>query len=109
MVDQYEQVGDVRIAGAFMGIEFVTDRDTIAPAPAFHREVHHELMRRGVLGITQWGKWVYRMQPALNMPPELFRWSCDQVRDAVDEVSRRPPKEPQILDRWQNESRRVRG
>ena len=43
MVDQYEQVGDVRIAGAFIGIEFVTDRDTIAPAPAFHREVHHEL------------------------------------------------------------------
>jgi hypothetical protein len=49
------------------------------------------------------------MQPALNMPAELFRWSCDQVRDAVDEVSKRPPKEPQILDRWQNESRRVRG
>jgi len=109
MVDQYEHVGDVRIAGAFIGIEFVTDRDTIAPAPAFHREVHHELMRRGVLGITQWGKWVYRMQPALNMPPELFRWSGDQVQKNVDEVSNRPPQEPQILDRWQNETRRARG
>jgi 4-aminobutyrate aminotransferase-like enzyme len=109
MIGEYEQVGDVRIAGAFIGIEFVTDRETIAPAPAFHREVHHELLRRGVMGITQWGKWVYRMQPALNMPPELFRWSCDQVREAVDTVSKRPPSEPQILDRWQDENRRSRG
>ncbi|HEU0194864.1 MAG TPA: aminotransferase class III-fold pyridoxal phosphate-dependent enzyme [Gaiellales bacterium] len=109
MVDEHEQVGDVRIAGAFIGIEFVTDRETIAPAPAFHRAVHHALLRRGVLGITQWGKWVYRMQPALNMPPELFRWSCEQVRDAVAEVARQPPEEPQILDRWKDENRRARG
>ena len=109
MVGEHEQVGDVRIAGAFIGIEFVADRDTIAPAPAFHRAVHRALLRRGVLGITQWGKWVYRMQPALNMPPDLFRWSCEQVRDAVAEVSRRPPEEPQILDRWQGENRRARG
>jgi 4-aminobutyrate aminotransferase-like enzyme len=109
MVDEHEQVGDVRIAGAFIGIEFVTDRETIAPAPAFHRDVHQALLRRGVLGITQWGKWVYRMQPALNMPPDLFRWSCEQVREAVAEVARRPPEEPQILDRWQGENRTARG
>ena len=109
LVGQFEQVGDVRIAGAFIGIEFVTDMETIAPAPAFHREVHHELLRRGVLGITQWGKWVYRMQPALNMPPELFRWSCEQVCEAIAEVSKRPPAEPQILDRWAGEIRRTRG
>jgi 4-aminobutyrate aminotransferase-like enzyme len=109
MAGQYQQVGDVRIAGAFIGIEFVTDQDTIKPAPAFHRAVHHELLQRGVLGVTQWGKWVYRLQPALNMPPELFRWSCEQVCEAVDVVSRQPPKEPQILDRWQGENRRARG
>ena len=109
LVDEYEQVGDVRIAGAFIGIEFVTDRDTIAPAPNFHREVHRALMRRGVLGITQWGKWVYRLQPALNMPVDLFRWSCEQVCEAIAEVAQRPPAEPQILDRWQGELRRSRG
>ena len=32
-----------------------------------------------------------RMQPALNMPPELFRWSCEQVCEAIAEVSKRPP------------------
>ncbi len=109
LVGQFEQVGDVRIAGAFIGIEFVTDMDTIAPAPAFHRDVHQELLRRGVLGITQWGKWVYRMQPALNMPEELFRWSCEQVCEAITKVSKRPPAEPQILDRWDGKVRRARG
>ena len=72
-VERHEQVGDVRAAGALVGIEFVKDKASIAPAPAFHRSVHHAALRRGVLAITQWGKWVYRLQPALNMPPELFR------------------------------------
>ena len=100
LVDRYEQVGDVRAAGALIGIEFVKDKATIAPAPAFHRAVHQAALRRGVLAITQWGKWVYRLQPALNMPPELFRWSCRAIADAVAEVASDPPAEPaSILDR----------
>jgi 4-aminobutyrate aminotransferase/4-aminobutyrate aminotransferase/(S)-3-amino-2-methylpropionate transaminase len=43
---------------------------------------------------------VYRLQPALNMPPELFRWSCRAIADAVAEVAAHPPTEPiSILDR----------
>jgi 4-aminobutyrate aminotransferase-like enzyme len=93
LVDEVEQVGDVRVAGALIGIEFVQDKQGIAPAPAFHQAVHLASLRRGVLGITQWGKWVYRLQPALNMPPELFRWSCRQVADAIREVAKAPPAE----------------
>ncbi len=100
LVERHEQVGDVRAAGALIGIEFVKDKATIAPAPAFHRAVHQAALRRGVLAITQWGKWVYRLQPALNMPPELFRWSCRAIADAVAEVAADPPAEPaSILDR----------
>jgi 4-aminobutyrate aminotransferase/4-aminobutyrate aminotransferase/(S)-3-amino-2-methylpropionate transaminase len=100
LVGRYEQVGDVRAAGALIGIEFVKDKAPIAPAPAFHRAVHQAALRRGVLAITQWGKWVYRLQPALNMPPELFRWSCRAIADAVAEVASDPPAEPaSILDR----------
>jgi 4-aminobutyrate aminotransferase-like enzyme len=99
-VERYEQVGDVRAAGAFIGIEFVVDRETLRPAPAFHRAVHEASVRRGVLGITQWGKWVYRLQPALDMPTDLFRWSCRQVVEAIDEVAHDPPTEPaSLLDR----------
>ena len=100
LVDRYEQVGDVRAAGALVGIEFVKDSSSIAPAPAFHRAVHQAALRRGVLAITQWGKWVYRLQPALNMPPDLFRWSCRAIADAIEEVAAAPPAEPpSLLDR----------
>ncbi len=97
LTDRVEQVGDVRAAGALIGVEFVTDADTIKPAPAFHKEVHDRAVRRGVLGITQWGKWVYRMQPALNMPPELFRWSCRTLAEVIEEVAKDPPAEPEHL------------
>jgi 4-aminobutyrate aminotransferase-like enzyme len=109
LVERFEQVGDVRAIGAWVGIEFVTDKESITPAPAFHSAVHQALVRRGVLGITQWGKWVYRMQPAINMPPELFRWSCEQVADAVDEVAKAPPPEPGLLDRYAGGERRRTG
>lgn len=99
-IDRIEQVGDVRAAGALIGIEFVRDKASIAPAPAFHRAVHQACLRRGVLGITQWGKWVYRLQPALTMPEDLLRWSCRAVVDAIDEVAADPPHEPSsLLDR----------
>jgi 4-aminobutyrate aminotransferase-like enzyme len=99
-VERYEQVGDVRAAGAFIGVEFVRDAESLRPALAFHRAVHDAAVRRGVLGITQWGKWVYRLQPAIDMPPELFRWSCRQVVEAIDEVAHDPPAEPaSLLDR----------
>jgi 4-aminobutyrate aminotransferase-like enzyme len=109
LVARHEQVGDVRIVGAWVGIEFVTDKASIAPAPAFHAAVHQALVRRGVLGITQWGKWVYRLQPAINMPPELFRWSCRQVGDAVAEVAADPPPEPGLLERFADGARRRTG
>jgi 4-aminobutyrate aminotransferase-like enzyme len=99
-VERVEQVGDVRAAGALVGIEFVQTKATIAPAPAFHRAVHQACLRRGVFGITQWGKWVYRLQPALTMPEDLFRWSCRKVLEAIDEVAADPPPEPaSLLDR----------
>ena len=96
-VERHEQVGQVRAAGAYVGIEFVTDADSLRPAPAFHRAVHQSAVRRGVFGITQWGKWVYRLQPAINMPMDLFTWSCRQIVDAIDEVAQDPPSEPPSL------------
>jgi 4-aminobutyrate aminotransferase-like enzyme len=105
LVRRHEQVGDVRVVGAWVGI----DNKTITPAPAFHAAVHQAALRRGVLGITQWGKWVYRLQPAINMPPELFRWSCLQVADAVAEVAADPPAEPGMLDRYADGARRRTG
>lgn len=97
LVNRIPQVGDVRASGALVGVEFVQDKETIRPAPNFHRRVHQAAVRRGVLGITQWGKWVYRFQPPLNMPPDLFRWSCRTLIEAVEEVALDPPPEPGLL------------
>jgi 4-aminobutyrate aminotransferase-like enzyme len=82
-----------------IGVEFVQDGATLRPAPAFHRAVHRAAVRRGVVGITEWGKWVYRLQPAIDMDPDLFRWSCRTVVDAIHEVREDPPPEaPHLLD-----------
>jgi 4-aminobutyrate aminotransferase-like enzyme len=100
LVDEIPQVGEVRMLGALMGVEFVTDPESIRPAPEFHRVVHQESMKRGVLGVTQLGKWVYRLQPALNMPVDLFEWSCETLADVIRDVSSDPPAETaSLLDR----------
>ncbi|MEZ5115743.1 MAG: aminotransferase class III-fold pyridoxal phosphate-dependent enzyme [Candidatus Nanopelagicales bacterium] len=91
--DEVEQVGDVRAAGALAALEFVQDKATIRPAPRFQVAVHQAALRRGVLGITQRGKWHYRLQPALTMPIEVFRDSLARLREAVHEVAANPPVE----------------
>jgi 4-aminobutyrate aminotransferase-like enzyme len=88
-----EQVGDARAVGALMALEFVQDRRTNRPAQAFQRAVHQACLRRGVLGITQTGKWHWRLQPAITMTPEVFRDSCARIEEAVREVARHPPRE----------------
>ena len=91
--DEVEQLGDVRAVGAMAALEFVMDKASNRPAPAFRYAVHHVVLRRGVLGISQRGKWHYRLQPALTMTPEVFRHSCEQIALAVREVATNPPKE----------------
>jgi 4-aminobutyrate aminotransferase-like enzyme len=90
---EIEQVGDVRAVGAMAAVEFVRDQDQIAPAPAFQYAVHEAVLRKGVLGITQRGKWHYRLQGALTMPPVVFRHSCKLIAAAIREVARHPPQE----------------
>ncbi len=96
--ERVEQVGDVRAYGALAALEFVTDKESIAPAPRFQYAVYHAALKRGVLGITQQGKWHYRLQPALTMPPEFFRDSCRRIIEAVEEVAANPPAEGHVLD-----------
>jgi 4-aminobutyrate aminotransferase-like enzyme len=87
------QVGDVRAAGALMALEFVQDKASNRPAQAFQRAVHQACLRRGVLGISQIGKWHYRLQPALTMSPAVFLDSCERIGDAVRAVAKDPPRE----------------
>lgn len=93
LLREIEQVGDVRACGALLALEFVQDKDSNRPAQAFQRNVHQACLRRGVLGISQVGKWHYRLQPPITMTPSVFRDSCARIKDAVREVEKNPPKE----------------
>ncbi|WP_326536779.1 aminotransferase class III-fold pyridoxal phosphate-dependent enzyme [Pseudorhodoferax sp.] len=96
---EVEQLGDVRAVGAMAAVEFVRSTSCITPAPAFQFAVHQECLRRGVLGISQRGKWHLRLQPALNMPQALFRFSCEMLADAIRAVAKAPPAEhPTVQD-----------
>lgn len=90
LVDQYDCVGDVRAIGAWACVEFVTGAGSVEPNPVFQHAVHRAAMRRGVLAISEASKSVYRMQPPLTMEPDLFRFSCRQVAEAVAEVAATP-------------------
>lgn len=93
LLQRFEHLGDVRVNGALAAVEFVSDRDRRTPAPAFALAYHRELMRRGVLGIGQADKWYHRLQPALTMPIELFRWSLERVAESIEAVEHDPPVE----------------
>jgi len=88
MKDKYEIVGDVRVIGAYMCVEFVEDKDTKTPAHDLTREIVYAMERRGVVPIYESAFNYFRPTPALNQPPELFALGCDIVEECVAEVSK---------------------
>lgn len=89
LVDEVDQVGDARAIGAWACLEFVAGRHSVEPNASFQHAVNLAAMKRGVFAISEADKPLYRMQPALTMEPDLFRWSCQQVAAAVREVAAR--------------------
>jgi 4-aminobutyrate aminotransferase-like enzyme len=70
---RYEVIGDVRGPGLFVGVDFVEDRNTKAPATAACRKAWDFAIDKGL--ITQFGGFasnVYKFKPPLTTPPEDF-------------------------------------
>jgi 4-aminobutyrate aminotransferase-like enzyme len=88
LVSRYEIVGDVRIQGLYIGLEFVQDKDTKKPAKTQTREIHRGCIRHGLVPIHEDGLWWLRLYPALNMPQATFEQGLDIVEAAIDEVAR---------------------
>jgi 4-aminobutyrate aminotransferase-like enzyme len=86
LVEKYEQIGDVRQYGAWAAVEFVESKASQTPNRKAQDAFSQAALMRGVFAISSSQKWVYRMQPALTMQPELFRWSCEQLVDAAADV-----------------------
>jgi 4-aminobutyrate aminotransferase-like enzyme len=89
LVSKYEIVGDVRIQGLFIALEFVQDQRTRRPAATPAREIHQGCVRRGLVPVHEDGLWWLRLYPALNMPQSTFESGLDILEEAIDEVARR--------------------
>jgi 2,2-dialkylglycine decarboxylase (pyruvate) len=81
---RYDVIGDVRGPGLFVGVDFVEDQRTKAPATAACRKAWGFALDRGL--ITQFGGFasnVYKFKPPLTTPVEDF----ERMLDISEEVT----------------------
>jgi 4-aminobutyrate aminotransferase-like enzyme len=79
--DRYDVVGDVRIIGTYLAIEFVRDQETKDLAPNFQRAFEEEILRRGV--IAQGGENTFKMLPPYVIPLDDFEQGMALVEEAI--------------------------
>jgi 4-aminobutyrate aminotransferase / (S)-3-amino-2-methylpropionate transaminase / 5-aminovalerate transaminase len=81
---RYEVIGDVRGPGLFIGVDFVEDRKTKAPATEACRKAWEFAIDHGL--ITQFGGFftnVYKFKPPLTTPIEDFERMLDLSEEMV--------------------------
>ena len=90
---RYDVIGDVRGPGLFIGVDFVEDRSTKAPATAACRKAWEFALDKGL--ITQFGGFgtnVYKFKPPLTTTKEDFERMLEISEEMVafiqDEVDR---------------------
>ncbi|MGI8556296.1 MAG: acetyl ornithine aminotransferase family protein [Pyrinomonadaceae bacterium] len=67
--DKYEVIGDVRGLGMMLGVEFVTEKKTLAPAPELRDKIEYACFERGLI-ILGCGTSAIRWSPALILTKE---------------------------------------
>ena len=96
---RYDVIGDVRGPGLFIGVDFVEDRSTKAPATAACRKAWEFALDKGL--ITQFGGFgtnVYKFKPPLTTTKEDFERMLEISEEMVafiqDEVDREKNASP---------------
>ncbi len=85
LADRFDSIGDVRVTGCFMAIEFVADRATKERATELQDAVAAEACRRGVLADSSTTS--LNVQPSLVMPPEALERALGIVADSIEAVA----------------------
>ena len=67
--DKYDVIGDVRGLGMMLGVEFVTDRETLKPNPELRDRIEMECFKRGLI-ILGCGTSTIRWSPPLILTKE---------------------------------------
>ena len=83
--DRFDQIGDVRVTGCFMAIEFVADRDSRERAPELQDAVATEACRRGVLADSSTTS--LNIQPSLVMPPPKLELALEIIAESIAAVT----------------------
>lgn len=90
MAERYTVIGDVRGPGLFIGVDFVEDRTTKAPATAACREAWEYALERGLL--TQFGgvsENVLKFKPPLTTPDRDFQKMLELIEEVVGFIQRK--------------------
>ncbi|HYY95556.1 MAG TPA: acetyl ornithine aminotransferase family protein [Pyrinomonadaceae bacterium] len=82
---KHECIGDVRGFGMMIGVEFVTDRDTLAPAPELRDRVEVECYRRGLILLGA-GHNTIRWSPPLILTREHVDVALEIFDEAISAV-----------------------
>jgi len=82
--ERFPVVGDVRIKGCYMAVEFVADRETKQRAPELQEAVAEECLRRGLLADSSTA--TYNLQPSLVMPVAALDRAVAILEEAIETV-----------------------
>jgi 4-aminobutyrate aminotransferase-like enzyme len=80
--DRFDVVGDVRIKGTYIAVEFVKDKLTKERYPELQEAVELACVRRGLVVITH--NAALRVLPSLTMKADLFRKGMDIIVESIE-------------------------
>jgi 4-aminobutyrate aminotransferase-like enzyme len=83
--DRHPMLGDVRGVGLLYGLEFVSDRDTRAPAPQLAREVYRTALDLGLR--TALGGHILRLAPPFTIERSDLERGIDILDEALTRVA----------------------
>ena len=84
LAERFEIIGDVRVKGCFIALEFVADRATKQRVPDFQDAVARECLRRGLIADSSTTS--YNIQPSLVTPLDVIATAAKIVGDAIATV-----------------------
>jgi 4-aminobutyrate aminotransferase-like enzyme len=82
--DRTDRIGDVRVVGCFIAVEFVKDRTTKERDPELQEAVALACARRGLLADSSTTS--LNLQPSLVTPLEVMERAARMLSEAIDEV-----------------------
>jgi 4-aminobutyrate aminotransferase len=82
LMQKHDCIGDVRGFGLMLGVEFVTDRASLAPAPELRDRVEYACYERGLI-ILGAGANTIRWSPALVLTREQVDVALEIFDDAI--------------------------